>query len=88
MPPMPSTDAIVRAVLAHHLERDAGTMYPWLDLQDDLDMTPLELVLVALEIEEIEHTQIPFDELAGAHTVGDLLAFFSRELERETLIPT
>ena len=30
---------------------------------------------------------VPFDELAGAVTVGDLLDFFSRELERETLIP-
>jgi acyl carrier protein len=85
---MPSTEAIVRAVLAHHLELDARKMYPWLRLEDDLDMTPLELVLVALEIEEIEHTQVPIDELAGAHTVGDLLAFFSRELDRETLIPT
>ncbi|HEY3817901.1 MAG TPA: hypothetical protein VGL81_12055 [Polyangiaceae bacterium] len=84
---MPSTDAIVRAVLAHHLERDPGAMYPWLRLQDDLDMTPLELVLVALEIEEIEHTQVAVDELAEAHTVGDLLTLFSRELERDTLIP-
>jgi acyl carrier protein len=84
---MHSTDAIVRAVLAHHLERDATKIYPWLRLQEDLDVTPLELVLVALEIEEIEHRQLPFDELAGAHTVGDLLTFFSREVERETLIP-
>jgi acyl carrier protein len=84
---MQSNDRIVCAVLAHHLERDAATMSRSLRLLDDLDMTPLELVLVALEIEEIEHVRLPFDELAGAVTVGDLMDFFARELERDTLIP-
>jgi hypothetical protein len=80
---MKSTNAVVRGVLARHLNREVSSIYSWQHLERDLDLTPLELVLVALEVEELESVPIPVEELAATQTVGDLLSFFSLTVARE-----
>jgi acyl carrier protein len=68
-------NAVVRASLATHLDRDPATLHPWLRLEEDLDLTPLKLVLVALDVEDLEDVNLPLERLATLRTVGDLLAF-------------
>jgi hypothetical protein len=48
-----------------------------------LGVTPLELVLVALDVEDREHVTLPFDQLAVVYTVEELLSFFVRNLTRQ-----
>jgi hypothetical protein len=79
---MRSLRHIVLQVLALHTRRHASSIHPWQELAGDLDMTPLELVLVALEIEGIEDVDIEIAGLDQARTVGDVLAFFEREVAR------
>jgi hypothetical protein len=74
---MKSLDAVVRESLARRLHRDGTTIHPWHRLEEDLDLTPLELVLLALDVEEIEDVSFSLEPLAKAHTVGDLFAFFA-----------
>ncbi len=69
-------------VLAHRLGRPVSTIHPWQQLERDLDITPLEVVLVALEIEDIEGVDIDVRGLERAHTVDDLATFFMREVAR------
>ena len=84
---MRSTRSIVLHVLAHHAGRPMSTIHRWQTLEGDLDMTPLELVLVALEIEGILDIDLDVDGLDRVRTVGDLATFFTREVARSRLQP-
>jgi hypothetical protein len=79
---MRSLRHIVLQVLALHTRRHASTIHPWQELAGDLDLTPLELVLVALEIEGIEDVDIEIAGLEQARTVEDVLSFFEKEVAR------
>jgi hypothetical protein len=79
---MRSLRHIVLQVLALHTRRHASSLHPWQDLDGDLDMTPLEVVLVAMEIEGIEDVDIDVTGLDEVKTVGEALAFFEREVPR------
>jgi hypothetical protein len=78
---MKSVRSVVLQVLAHHLGRPSEKIHLWHDLERDLDMTPLELVLVALDIEGIEDVDLDVVGLEHARTVGELATFFTREVE-------
>ncbi len=79
---MKSVAALVRTVLAHHLDCDAGEIRPWQNLEADLDLTPLELILIALEIEESEGVDLPVEALDSVATVGDFVAFVAFAVAR------
>jgi hypothetical protein len=74
--------ALVRVALARRLDCDVSRIHPWQDLEVDLDLTPLELILVALDIEEIEGVDLPVEALGSVRTVGDLFSFFSHAMAR------
>jgi len=80
---MKSTNAVVRDVLARHLNRAVSEVLPEDHLERDLDMSPLDLTLVAHELEEIEEVSLPLDHLASLRTVADLRAWVSRAVARE-----
>jgi acyl carrier protein len=67
-------------VIAHRTGCDVAQIHPWQRLEEDLDMTPLELVLVALEIEDIEGVEIDVSGMENVRRVGDLCRFFERRL--------
>ena len=67
--------ALIRDVLARHLDGSVGDLHPALLLDLDLDLTPLELVLVAVELEEREQVTIPVEGLTEVRTVGDLFRY-------------
>jgi acyl carrier protein len=79
---MVSMNVLVRNILARHLQRDVTTICASDDLERDLDLTPLEIVLVALEVEDVVRFHVELDELAGARTVADLIAFFAMAVVR------
>jgi acyl carrier protein len=81
--PMKSVAALVRATLAHHLDCDPGKIHPWLHLEADLDLTPLELIVIALEIEELEEIAIPVEALDDVTTVGDFVGFMSHAVAHQ-----
>jgi len=70
----------VRRTLAHYAGRPAKALHPRLRLEADLDLMPLELVLVATEIEEAVGMEVPVEGLASVETVADLMRFFRRAL--------
>jgi acyl carrier protein len=84
---MKAIQAIVRESLARHLDREPSAIHDWQRVEEDLDLTPLELVLVALELEE-EDVRVPFEQLAAVRTVGDLLALFARARTRGEAVRT
>jgi acyl carrier protein len=72
--------ARARAVLARHSGRDSHQIRAWDRLEADLDLTPLEMVLVLVEVEEALGVELPAEGLEAVETVGDLFAFLSRSL--------
>jgi hypothetical protein len=77
---MRSLRQIVLQVLAIHTRRPPSSIHLGDELAEDLDMTPLELVLVALEIEGITGVDIDVSGLDEARTVGEAVSFFEREV--------
>jgi hypothetical protein len=84
---MRSTSSVVLHVLAHHAKRPIATLRRWHALDRDLDMTPLEIVLVALEIEDILDVDLDVDGLDRARTVGELANLLSQEVARAQRTP-
>jgi len=71
---------LVRRTLARYAGRSAHSLHPRLRVEADLDLTPLQLVLLAIDIEEVVGTRVPVEGLASVETVGDLMRFFRRAL--------
>jgi acyl carrier protein len=78
---MGPTHAILH-VLAERLRRPVSTIHPWQDLVVDLDATPLDLVLVALDIESAEDATFDLAGLGELRTVGDLSSFVRQQVVR------
>lgn len=77
---MNSAMRLVRKTIAHYAGRPAKDLHPALRLEADLELTPLELVLIATEIEEAAGVEVAVAELACVETVADLMRFFRRAL--------
>jgi hypothetical protein len=71
---------LVRNAITRHTGRPASALHRSDRLEHDLDLTPLELVLIAIEVEEAAGTDIPVEGLASVETLGHLMRFFSRAL--------
>ncbi len=70
--------AAVRGTLAHHTGRSVHAIHAWHRLEADLDLTPLEIVIIGMELEEIVGSEIPVDALGDLETVADLFGLVSR----------
>jgi hypothetical protein len=85
---MSSLRFVVRELLARHLDREASTIHAGDQIERDLDLTPLELVMVAVELEELEAlggtpgVELGVEGLAAVRTVGELYAYFRRAVGR------
>ena len=77
---MKSLRSSVLRVLARHMGRPKSTIHPWLDLEDDLDMTSLDVILVALEVGGVEGVEVDVTGLELVHTVADLSTFLTDQL--------
>ncbi len=75
---MKSIYGVVRGVLARHLSCHEDELRPWQELDRHLDLTPLELALIAVEIEEAADVELALEEIGPAATIGDLLRLAAR----------
>jgi len=51
-------------------------------IDERAELTPLDVVLVLLDFEEVERLHVPLEEFATVRTVGDLLRALSDERGR------
>src|ERR1700683_2469292 len=74
---MKSLRISVPQILARHLGRPKSTIHPWLDLENDLDMTALDVILVALKVGGADGVEVDATGLELVHTVAELSAFLT-----------
>jgi len=74
---------IIRRVVARHAGVSARSIQAWQRLEEDLDLTQLELSLIALEIEDAIDVELPAERFTPLETVGDLSAFVARSVGDE-----
>ena len=67
--------ALIRGRLAELMEREASEITLDTRLEEDLEADSLDLVELAMSLEEELHLEIPDDELEGIRTVGDAVEF-------------
>lgn len=65
-------DDFVRRTIARHLGVRMSAVQPFHHFRRDLRLQPLDIVLVALAIEDVEDVELPIDELESVATVSDL----------------
>ena len=69
-------EVTVRSAIARHLSVDVSQIVPILHLRNDLGLHPLDLVLIALRLEDMEQIDFPIEQLGSVETVGELTALF------------
>jgi acyl carrier protein len=62
----------VRCAVAQHLDVGSGEIRPAHRFERDLGLHPLDIVQIALRIEEVEDIELPIDALDAVHKVADL----------------
>jgi len=67
-----SLDEVVRDVIARHLDVDKSEIDPLGHLRVDLHLDPLDLVLIALRLEDMEQREFPIHRLEFVETVSDI----------------
>lgn len=74
---------LIRQRLAELVECDPGEITPDTRLEEDLEADSLDLVELAMALEEELSLEIPDDELEGIRTVGDAVEFVAERLPAE-----
>lgn len=75
---------LVRGRLAEMLERDTSEITLDTRLEEDLEADSLDLVELAMAIEEELKLEIPDEELDGIRTVGDAVDFVFEKVGAES----
>ena len=75
---MKNVTSLVRGALAHRARCRSSTVRAWHRPQGDLHLTPVQLLLLALELEDAVGVELPTEELASVETVGDLFVLVTR----------
>jgi acyl carrier protein len=70
---MKDTASLVRGVLAQHTGRTRAGVRLSHHLEQDLDLSPLEVMLIAEEIEDMIEVELSAERLESVVTVRDLL---------------
>jgi acyl carrier protein len=69
-----SAQAAVCAAIARHLDVHPDAIGQSQDVARDLEMDPLDLILIAIGLEERERVDIPTEALRSVSLVADLTA--------------
>ncbi len=67
-----SLTEVVRSAVAQHLDIEPSLVRSWHRFERDLGLHPLDVILIALELEEIEEVELPIDHLDELRTVAEL----------------
>jgi acyl carrier protein len=84
-------DDLVLDVVARHVPVSAAALNPTQHIREDLDLDPLDLVLIALRLEDIVQVEFPIAALETIQTVGDfavVLRGLPRKLEAPWTMPS
>jgi acyl carrier protein len=71
---------IVRRAVAEHLDVEPGGIQAAHRFARDLELHPLDVVLIALRLEEVEGVELPIDRLDSVETVAELTKLLRRVL--------
>jgi acyl carrier protein len=74
---------LIRGRLAELIECDPGTIALETRLEEDLEADSLDLVELAMALEEELSLEIPDEELEGIRTVGDAVDFIAERVSAE-----
>jgi len=77
---MKPTDETVREIIAAHLELPPQAISNGQHLEKDLDLMPLDVVLVALKLEDEAQLQLSEEQLGQVETVDDLAHLFDNSI--------
>lgn len=71
---------LIRGRLAELIEREPGDIKLETRLEEDLEADSLDLVELAMALEEELSLEIPDEELEGIRTVGDAVEFIAERV--------
>ncbi len=71
-------DSLVRHRIAAYLSLPLEAVEPVQRLRRDLGLLPLDLVLIALSLEDVASARLPIEHLDSVETVGQLASFLRR----------
>lgn len=74
---------LIRSRLAEMMDRDVSAISLDTRLEEDLEADSLDLVELAMALEEELKLEIPDDQLDGIRTVGDAVEFVAGRLGAE-----
>lgn len=69
----------IRDIICKQLNIDESFVYPDTNLMKSLDVNSLNLREIILAIEDKYQVEIPDDEIDNMNTVGDIIAYLSKE---------
>lgn len=72
-------EATIRTTLASYLDLHPDDLHPGVLLEQELELTTLDLVLVVLHVEDLFGEVYDLYTLEDVHTVGELIGFFRRQ---------
>jgi acyl carrier protein len=71
-------DHVVRRTITKHLGIQPDAIRPFHDLRRDLHLQPLDLVLIAIALEDAQRIELPIAHLDAVATVAALTALVRR----------
>jgi acyl carrier protein len=77
-------DHLVLDVVATHMLMETDELTPSLRVRDDLDLDPLDLVLIALRLEDALGVEFPIGQLENVASVGDFAIVLRRLLRNNS----
>jgi len=83
----PSTDEVLdelRSMMASEFELDPESIHPDKHLMDDLDLDSIDLVDLAVTLEERSGIKLDEEELKAVRTVGDAVKVIQAACERRS----
>ena len=82
MPPESVVATRIRTALAQHLKREVSQIHPQDNLREDLGVDSLAMIELLFKIEEAFDLEIPDEDLSTITTVGDVIAYVERRLDK------
>ena len=74
---------MVRTAIARQLRMPLGSVHPRHSLDGDLELDPLDLAFVLIDIEDITGVDLPMPELEGDPTVEELARALEPTIESD-----
>jgi acyl carrier protein len=71
--------------LGEYLKRDPVTILPTQHLRDDLGLDSMAVIELLYRIEEVFDLQIPDQDLVGLRSVGHVIDYVEKRLEKTTV---